>query len=733
MEYLDFELSVDARESGEYQVRARAPSGEVRDRTRFPFQGDELASQLLAVQQALRATRGARDGEITEGRDQAAAQRAALEGFGVKLFNALLTGRVLVAWRASLSVAAREQRGLRLQLRMQSPEMAALPWELMYDPEDAAFVCLNPGTPVVRYPEMERAAELLTVKLPLRILGMVASPRDLPRLNKEAERTRIEHALAGLRRSGMVDLQWIEGSTYRDLQQAMRGGPWHVFHFIGHGGFEPGAGPGRGVLALEATPTMDIPVDGQSGTQVGSAPAHFVPADTLGQVLRGHLSLRLVVLNSCLGARSDSGDLFSSTALTLIRRGIPAVIAMQNEITDRAAIVFAQAFYASLAALIPVDRAVTDARTALSAASRESHEWGTPVLMMRSPNGTLFTPPAVIAPSTTDHDRTAGHRLTRLFRVATRPAVLGALVGVPVAAAALLGWTRAPSTELTMYAQVSRFAVALASRHALDGRVPVTSLGISGLKSVELPVEGSSRVISTDFLQLTALEQGGTQGRLTLDLSDGLPAGTLVALAAGDSPGTYLLELGDSVLDLTIGVVGPVRVTTKEQVGARRNFRTPGVIRISPERGTLGIEFQPTPAERRLFTQQLPAHGLDLIKVDRFESAAGTDLDETSTVLGGHIAIGRAEPRDLAPAEEIRAAGVRGELTSVWLDGNHLELVLRGSAERLSSGPPDARKDLTPSLLDWLTAYHPAWLALAAASYVGVAVLLLAARLKGRN
>jgi hypothetical protein len=209
-----------------------------------------------------------------------------------------------------------------------------------------------------------------------------------------------------------------------------------------------------------------------------------------------------------------------------------------------------------------------------------------------------------------------------------------------------------------------------------------------------------------------------------------LPAGTLVALAATDSAGTYLLELGDSVADLTIGVVGPVLVNAEGKADARRSFRTPGVIRIAPQRGTLGIEFTPASGSRHLFSQALPANGLDLIRIDRYESTSGTDLDEKSTILAGHVAIGQSAPRDLAPGEEVRAAGVRGELTSVWLDGDHLELALRGSVERFSTGAADTRKDLTPSLLTWLAADHPQWLALAAASYAGIIALILAVPLK---
>jgi WD40 repeat protein len=73
-----------------------------------------------------------------------------------------------------------------------------------------------------------------------------------------------------------------------------------------------------------------------------------------------------------------------------VRRGIPAVLAMQYEITDRAAIEFARAFYEALADGLPVDAAVAEARIAVSLGVTNTVEWGTPVLYMRSPDGVLF-------------------------------------------------------------------------------------------------------------------------------------------------------------------------------------------------------------------------------------------------------------------------------------------------------------------------------------------------------
>ena len=73
-----------------------------------------------------------------------------------------------------------------------------------------------------------------------------------------------------------------------------------------------------------------------------------------------------------------------------MRRGIPAVLAMQYAITDRAAIEFTTTLYESLADGYLVDAAVTEARKAISLAVNHSVEWGTPVLHMRAPDGVVF-------------------------------------------------------------------------------------------------------------------------------------------------------------------------------------------------------------------------------------------------------------------------------------------------------------------------------------------------------
>ena len=109
----------------------------------------------------------------------------------------------------------------------------------------------------------------------------------------------------------------------------------------------------------------------------------------LGTILADEMTLRLAVLNACEGARSSVDDPFSGVATSLVRREIPAVVAMQLEITDRAAITFASELYAALADGYAVDAALAEARKAIFADENEV-EWATPVLFMRVPDGRIF-------------------------------------------------------------------------------------------------------------------------------------------------------------------------------------------------------------------------------------------------------------------------------------------------------------------------------------------------------
>jgi hypothetical protein len=286
MDYLDFELDIDAGTGGEYLVRViDSPAGQAREMMCFPFGELELENKLQALQIALLRSGGQR-------RQTLSPELKTVQEFGRALFDALLTGEVRVRYDVSLRDATLQGRGLRLKLRFNTPEMAALPWEFLYDPRRAEYVCLSQETPIVRYVERPQPVQPLTVTSPLRVLGMVASPSDTVALNVDVEKQRVETALHDLQAEGLVELTWLEGQTWRALQQAMRRGEWHVFHFIGHGDFDTVADEGLLLLCGD---------DGR---------AQRMHATALARLLANHRTLRLALLNACESGRGSARDSF---------------------------------------------------------------------------------------------------------------------------------------------------------------------------------------------------------------------------------------------------------------------------------------------------------------------------------------------------------------------------------------------------------------------------------------
>jgi len=369
LSYLDFELEIGLGENNVYPVAVvRSPAGETRTTMIFPFTDSVLKSHLDKLQTALLKSGRKRRAALSE-------EEQAVQEFGQELFKALFTGDVRSLYYASRQQADNQVKGLRVKLHVLAPEMAALPWEFLFDPSRGDYVSLSARTPIIRYLELPQPSSPLTVRPPLRILGMVASPSNLPELDIAQEKRQVEEALKHLQARGLVQLTWLPGQTWRDLQQAMQGGsPWHIFHFIGHAGFDRRDDEGFIVL-------VDEDKDGDS---------YRLPARKLARLLEGHAALRLVLLNACEGGQVGKRDIFTSTAATLIRQSIPAVLAMQYEITDQAALEFARSFYGAIADGLPIDTSVVSARKAISIAIPNSIEWGTPVLYMRSPDGFLF-------------------------------------------------------------------------------------------------------------------------------------------------------------------------------------------------------------------------------------------------------------------------------------------------------------------------------------------------------
>ena len=375
MEYDDFEILIAPLSESRYTITVTDSSkGKLAEEVDLSFSPQNLKDLLIMVEDTLRT------GEVDRSSGErlspvvSSEQPVSIQTFGKSLFDALMTGDILSTYRRSWEEAWKNERGLRLRLRIQASELAVIPWEFLYD-KRSNFLSLSPNTPIVRYLEALYVHPTLQVTPPLRILGLVASPNDLAELNVDVEKARIEEGLKPLIDSNAVELEWIKGDTWEELYDHVqqRKKAWHIFHFIGHGGYSRQRE--QGYIAL---------------TDKDSGNSKHLYAEDLSNILADHRSLRLVLLNACDSAKGNGEDLFSSTASQIVHRGIPAALAMQYPISDKAAIQFARTFYGAIAKFRPVDAAVADARAALKYSSDGMYEWGTPVLYMSSKDSTIF-------------------------------------------------------------------------------------------------------------------------------------------------------------------------------------------------------------------------------------------------------------------------------------------------------------------------------------------------------
>ncbi len=352
-EYQNFDLEFYRAAEG-LRVKVRSPGGEAEQKVSLPFREEEARQLVLSFEK--------------HGRGNETVKK-----FGGALFDAVFYGEVLALFKSSLAlVRAQNDSGLRVRLHLKSvPELAVWPWEFLFEAGANQFLCLDHHTPIVRYLDLAKPTRPLHAKPPLRILVMVSSPLTLLPLNVDEEKARLQTALAPFIKRGLLEVHWLEKSTVAELQKLLRSKTFHVFHFIGHGDFD--AQTQQGWLAFE-----------DEAEDVAR-----VNAEQLAAMLNNHPSLRLIVLNSCAGAKTTVTNPFAGTAATLVQKGIPAVAAMQFPISDNAAVKFAEVFYSALADGMPVETAVTEARVALFSGEHDS-EWGTPVLFTRASNGMLF-------------------------------------------------------------------------------------------------------------------------------------------------------------------------------------------------------------------------------------------------------------------------------------------------------------------------------------------------------
>jgi tetratricopeptide (TPR) repeat protein len=358
MRYDDFELLVMQKGADGYPTRVISSSaGEAQGTLNFN-------STLGAIQRAMARIKAEETDEEL------------FVDFGRTLFQQLFSDEIEDVYRASLGYARAQGKGLRIRLRLEPPELGAIPWEYLYDELNDLFLGVSSETPVTRYIPVAEPPRSITIHPTLKVLAVISNPvnlaeRGLPELDAEKEKQVLSQALGEWEREGLVQLEFLDHAIASEIREKLRRYQPHIFHFIGHGAFQDD----KAYLVIEDDDRR----------------FRLITDRTFREFFLGSDFTKLVVLNACQSATTSSTQPMVGMAPNLVRRGLPAVVAMQYSIYDDTAIKFSREFYRALAVGFPVDTAISEARRGIYIDyGAERRDWGIPVLFMRAPDGVIL-------------------------------------------------------------------------------------------------------------------------------------------------------------------------------------------------------------------------------------------------------------------------------------------------------------------------------------------------------
>ncbi len=318
------------------------------------------------------------DGTATFDLEQLQQQRLDPLAYGRLLSEQLFTDVGLlqhVAEAYSMAHAHNAPLRVRLFIGPSATELHHLRWETVRHPKDmqrplvtdqnilfSRYLSSEDGKPV-HVPGRPDLRSLVVIANPTNLQkyapgGETLAPLDVPRELAQAEQ--------GLQDIPPTSLSTPGSATLNTITRHLNDG-YHILYLVAHGALLKD-GP---KLWLERT-------DGQADV-----------VDSNALVTRiAELQQRplLVVLASCASAGGDAGNALLALGPQLARAGIPAVLAMQGNISMETIATFMPAFFQELQQDGQIDRAVAVARGHV----RERHDWWMPSLFMRVHNGRLW-------------------------------------------------------------------------------------------------------------------------------------------------------------------------------------------------------------------------------------------------------------------------------------------------------------------------------------------------------
>lgn len=304
--------------------------------------------------------------------------------YGQYLWQCLFADATLYTKFAEARAVA-QQRGLPLRMRLnldpQSASLQTIHWEMLREPETGSLLLTHHHTLFSRYLNSSDWRLIKPrMKSELKALVIVANPSDLDRfsfssINFYSEVEMARHSL------GLIPAEIIGGAeraTIGKLTECLSRG-FDILYLVCHGRQRDE----KSYLWLENEEGRSHVVEG---------------IELVSRIKELQQVPTLVVLASCqssgTGIEEQSNEESGLTALgpQLAQVGVPAVLAMQGNISMATMAEFMPIFFQELQEDGQIDRALAVARGVV----RGRHDWWVPVLFLRLESGKLWEEPLFI-------------------------------------------------------------------------------------------------------------------------------------------------------------------------------------------------------------------------------------------------------------------------------------------------------------------------------------------------
>ncbi|MEM7554478.1 MAG: CHAT domain-containing protein [Cyanobacteria bacterium P01_A01_bin.84] len=299
-----------------------------------------------------------------------------MQHLGISMWRWIFEDEILSSLERSRGIAMGQNTRLRFLFEIRDPDLIALPWEIMQRQAGRSAMSISQH---LLFSRTTSEVEPLPSDLPkdpaLNILLVLGEDENL-QLDEEAAtlgRTLSNGTAVGNMSYGYAPcmVKTLVKPTPQELITELETQAYNVFFYAGHGL----PNPDGGLLFLDSGSTLNGIELSQALTRTG---------------------VKLAVFNACWGAQpaavNHQAIPRSSLAEVMIRQGVPAVLAMRDQIADHESHTFIQAFSQALRARKPIDEAVADARKQLLTIYKFNQPaWTLPVLYLHPDfNGELI-------------------------------------------------------------------------------------------------------------------------------------------------------------------------------------------------------------------------------------------------------------------------------------------------------------------------------------------------------